>query len=1323
MCYATFLKFAMIFYLSIVRTNFALRKPLFFFKQGRSSTRSTTKKCAVQSKSLLLEQKSWENSAEHTLVIVESPTKARTIQQFLGKGYTVDFCAGHIRDLPKNPKLVPKKFKKQVVLEELRINVGDLGVDVYNNFEPIYIDMEGKKDVIDRLKNLAKSCSRILFATDEDREGEAISWHLLEALNPTVPYKRAVFHEISEAAIRQSFENPREIDMNLVQSQETRRILDRLTGFTISPLLWRYINPKLSAGRVQSCGLYLIVQRERKIRQFVPSFYFSLDALFQLENPALPSSKSQSSTIKMNLATVDGKRIATQKDFVDSTGEPVPDVLVLDKNSTENIMSWLSGLSNPAGVRFKVTDVTSRTTVKSPPQPLITSTLQQLASSHLSMSPSRAMSAAQELYENGLITYMRTDSPGLSAAAIETAKNHVLELFGKEYLNPASATMTVTSAAPLNINTEEDSEGIVADGSKKLKKKSSDKEKENGGLKVKAPMNAQEAHEAIRPVIFDGKFKTPRETSLTSNLLSLYSLIYDRTLASVMMPSQTLSTLYKVEAQSHETIDEDSLKTTKKKKSQHDEMTLTPISTLTPTTAVFKSSHSVVVFPGYTKAFGYKEIDDDEDNDDISTSDKFPKLTKGKELWLAKDILDNIASQDRRRRNKVEVLDTTATTTTVTSTNDMEEDIVHRESNNESRKSDSMDLSTSTLTDIQEQEQDQQAAGGVVGKPIVAEGLLGMHHSTRPPHRYTVAGFIKELETVGVGRPSTYASIFKILKDRNYVLAEGQTLVPTNMGMLVAGLLGTHFPDLVEPAFTAKLEESLDLIASGREDKINFLTKFYLGKDNDSGLLNRITTKLRSNEIDHRASRSLMKFGEYIIRFGSGGFFIEKDTNTLSEEKVDEGIPTTAAITSSDSSSVTPLITGSEDSGGLLVDTENGEVDHDEEEEEREEDEEKEDDEEEEGRSVRWMLPDNMQEDYRTLSESSILGVVTTSSTTQGKMMGTDPNSDLPILLRTGRYGPYVQIGYDDKKKGNKKCASVPKWVMNSNGTLEQITAFANLPVEIGTFPSLQKPVLLEMAQGRLSVAVQGYPYRVKLPDNIWIEEVTEAFALSLLDEKEVLKSQKVLGEYNETTVLLKYGRFGFYVQHGTELRSIKKLDPDTLTLEQAVELLEIPRKWKKKKPAYVTKANKALNKTKAKPKKETKTTTVDSNDNSEVVKSTAKRKAKAIVDSDSNNILSTSSSGKAAGKPKPRIKSKAKPKKISDVKSKKVPNAEQISIDPSSPVPLKKLNGYQQYVKEASKKGISISVAAADWRALSNEEKESYKTRSSSFNPSELLV
>ncbi len=446
-----------------------------------------------------------------SIVIVESPTKARTIREFLPKGYKVVASMGHVRDLPQSASEIPEKYKKEPWAQ--------LGVNTKKGFDPLYVVPKEKKRVVKEIKAQLKKADELILATDEDREGESISWHLLEVLKPKIPVKRMVFHEITQTAIQKALNNCRDIDQSLVRAQETRRILDRLVGYTLSPLLWKKVARGLSAGRVQSISVRLIVQKERERRAFHRGSYWDLRAELRKDRISF----------KSRLVTLNGKKIATSDDFDEKTGKIAKGkkVLLLDEKEARNLQSRL------AEKDWNVMKLEEKSSTRRPSPPFITSTLQQEANRKLRLSPRQTMRIAQGLYERGYITYMRTDSIQLSEQALQAVRRCVTSMYGKEYLTPQARKFKTS---------------------------------------VKS---AQEAHEAIRPA--GSTFVAPQKSELTGVELSLYDLIWKRTVATQMADAKLthIKALFEVEE------------------------------------AVFRSSGKRIDFPGFFRA--YVEGSDDPD--------------------------------------------------------------------------------------------------------------------------------------------------------------------------------------------------------------------------------------------------------------------------------------------------------------------------------------------------------------------------------------------------------------------------------------------------------------------------------------------------------------------------------------------------------------------------------------------------------------------------------------------------------------------------------------------------------------------------------------
>ena len=420
---------------------------------------------------------------EKYLVIVESPTKAKTIRKFLPKNYIIEASMGHIRDLPQSAADIPAKLKKE--------DWTKLGVNVEEDFSPLYVVPKGKTKIVKDLKSKIKDCSIIYLATDEDREGESISWHLLELLKPKIPVKRMVFHEITKSAIQKALEDTRDVDEKLVRAQEARRILDRLYGYTLSPLIWKKIAYGLSAGRVQSTGLRFIVERERERMRFKKATYWDLKS-------NLYTKDKQKDQFEAKLLNVGGKRIASGKDFDPETGKLTKDVIHIDEKTAKEIQKRLEKSE------FVVTSMEEKESTTRPTQPFITSTLQMEGIRKLGLSAKNTMRMAQKLYEEGLITYMRTDSPNLSKEAITGARKSIEKLYGKEYLSDKPRQYSAKSKG------------------------------------------AQEAHEAIRPAGSD--FVHPDDIGMTGKEKALYELIWKRTMASQMAEAKKLNLSVRIQA-------------------------------------------------------------------------------------------------------------------------------------------------------------------------------------------------------------------------------------------------------------------------------------------------------------------------------------------------------------------------------------------------------------------------------------------------------------------------------------------------------------------------------------------------------------------------------------------------------------------------------------------------------------------------------------------------------------------------------------------------------------------------------------------------------
>jgi len=854
------------------------------------------------------------------LVIVESPAKAKTISGFLGNAYIVESSVGHIRDLPSDAKEVPAAYKHEPWAR--------LGVDVDNGFKPLYVVVPGKRERVSKLRSLLRDASEVYLATDEDREGESIAWHLLEVLHPQVPVKRMVFHEITRDAIRKAMEHPRDLDRRLVDAQETRRILDRLYGYELSPVLWKKVLPRLSAGRVQSVATRLLVERERARMAFRTASYWDLAGRFR---PAAPTGNG---AFAAQLVALDGTRLASGRDFGDNGELARTDVLVLDETRARALAEGLAGAS------FNVRSVEEKPWRRSPYPPFMTSTLQQEASRKLRFSAARAMRVAQDLYEAGYITYMRTDSTALSDQALQAARAVVADLYGPEYL----------PGAPRRYE-------------KRVK-------------------NAQEAHEAIRPA--GERFTHPEATGLSGDHLRLYDLIWKRTVASQMADASGMSVQVRLGARS--TAGED---------------------------AEFAANGRVISFPGFLRA--YVEGSDDPEADLEDREVRLPRLAKG-------DVL-------------------------------------------------------------------------------VAEELTPEGHTTQPPPRYTEASLVKALEDLGVGRPSTYASIIDTVQERGYVWKKGTALVPSWTAFAVVGLLEKHFSRLVDYGFTAKMEEDLDGIARGEQEPLPWLTRFYFGaprakggQSDGEGLKRMVAERL--GEIDARAVNSIPIGGPgsgVVVRVGRFGPYLQ---DTSSEKRV--------------------------------------------------------------------PVPEDLPPDELTLERAREL-LDTPRPERNERELGADPATGLPVLVREGRYGPYVQLGPDDAgaKAAKPKRSSLLAGMSAETLSLAEALKLLSLPRTLGRDPESGEEVVAD--NGRYGPYVRrGNEFR-SLESEAQLFTVSLEEALELFAKPRQRRSRQAaaplaeLGDDPETgaPIVVKDGRFGPYVTDGKLNASLRRGDSvEGLSLERALELL-----------------------------------------------------------------------------------------------------------------------------------------------------------------------
>ena len=838
------------------------------------------------------------------LVVVESPTKAKTIGKFLGKEYTVTASNGHIRDLPNSADEIPEKWKKEKWTR--------LGVNIENDFEPFYVIPSNKAKHVKRLKDLVRNASELLLATDEDREGESISWHLREALKPKIPVKRLVFHEITKDAIKHALDTPREIDENLVRAQETRRIVDRLFGYEVSPILWKKMSRGLSAGRVQSVAVRLLVERERERIAFHTASYWTLKATFETGNGI---------KFESDLANVDGQRIAVGKDFDPSTGKlkNTEKVVAFTEDQIDKLLLGLQGKP------IVVSKVQEKPYSSKPAPPFVTSTLQQEGNRKLRLTAKHTMGIAQQLYENGFITYMRTDSTSLSSQAIEAARSFIVADYGKEYL-PEKPRVYVT--------------------------------------KVK---NAQEAHEAIRPA--GDEFTPPSivKEKLGIEAFKLYDLIWKRTVACQMEDARGKRSSVSIQCEGAE----------------------------------FRSSGKTIEFPGYLRA--YVEGSDDPDSD--------------------------LADQEK------------------------------------------------ILPTLNEQEK------------LSSDTLEKQEKTTQPPARYTEGSIIKELETKGIGRPSTWASIVDLVMSRAYAFKRGPALIPTFTAVAVVGLLEKSFAKFLDYEFTAGLEDDLDAISRGEAGNIAYLKSFYHG-DGYPGLKTLIDIGIE--EIDPREVC---------------GIPIGKDP---------EGLEVEVRI-----GRYGPFIT-------------NG--------------------------TVRSSVPDmTAPEDLNIDAAIKILK----DAELGPQSLGEHPETKLPIYLKTGRFGPYLQMGEKDDDTSPKTSSLLPG-MEPAEVDFDLAIKLLELPRDVGKHPETNEPIIID--NGRYGPYIKsGTDTRTIPMDEMSPLTMTYANCMELFSRPKTRgrgstpKSLKDLGAHpvSEKTILIKSGRFGPYVTDGEINASLRKgMDPESITMEDAVNLL-----------------------------------------------------------------------------------------------------------------------------------------------------------------------
>ena len=855
------------------------------------------------------------------LVIVESPAKARKIGGYLGDGYVVEASVGHIRDLPQRAADIPKEYKKIAWAKE--------GVNIEEDFAPLYVINPDKKAKVAELKALMKNAEELILATDEDREGEAIAWHLVEVLEPKIPIKRMVFNEITKEAIQSAVENTRDLDYDLIDAQETRRVLDRLFGYRLSPVLWKKVMPRISAGRVQSVATRLIVEKERERMAFISSAWWDLTAKCELGFNA-------------RLLSVDGKRVAATADFGADGAvkeKSLANILLLDEVAATSLVAALKA----APLVVKSMEESPRT--ERPKPPFTTSTMQQDAGSRLGWGAQITMRIAQRLYENGYITYMRTDSVNLSAQAISAARASAKDLYGADHV----------AAEPR--------------------------------VYVGKTKNAQEAHEAIRPA--GESFKTPGELApeLSRDEFALYDLIWKRTVASQMADAKKMQMRVDFDAKTSDGRE-----------------------------TIFRANGSVITFPGFLAA--YDDLADEKEGEE-SEDKRLPAMSLGQSVKV-----------------------------------------------------------------------DEYSCEG---------------HETKPPARYTEPTLVKKLEELGIGRPSTFASIIATIQDRGYVSKRGRALVPTFLAFSVTGLLENHFTKLVDYEFTASMEEDLDKIASGEAKRVDWLRDFFYGHDGEPGL-NELSADLGA--IDAREVNTMRLSPEIEIRVGRYGAYLQEgegDTRKLAN------------------------------------------------------------------------VPESLAPDELTLAKAIELLAAPSGE----RELGIDPATSLPIIAKSGRFGPYVTevfpvepVVEGAKKKRKKADDPKPKTAsLLSTMTLDTITyedalRLLSLPHTLGANAAGDD---ITVQNGRYGAYLKaGADSRTLTSEDqlfsITLDEALEIYSKPKERRRGVAKPPlKELGidPTTQKPLIIKDGRFGMYVTDGETNATLRRGDTvEAMTIERGLELLAGRRAW-----------------------------------------------------------------------------------------------------------------------------------------------------------------
>ena len=805
------------------------------------------------------------------LIIVESPSKIKTLKKFLDDKYMVEASVGHIRDLPKSK----------------------LGIDTDNNFHAEYHVSPDSTKTVQTLKKALKNADELLIATDPDREGEAIAWHIVDELKPKIPIKRLVFNEITKSAILDSFNNTRDIDTNLVDAQETRRFLDRMFGFMVSEKMWFNMKSGVSAGRVQSPAIKILVDREKERTQFKQNEYWSVSGVFQ----------NDESDINAKLIKIGDKKIATGTSFDKKTGKLFnEDDIVLNEKL---INAFQEKLKSDI---WKVKKLEKKPVTQKPYAPFITSTLQQEGIRQFRMSAQNVMRTAQTLYENGYITYMRTDSVHLSKEAISASRKAIEKLYGKDFL-PSS---------PIQYSN-----------------------------KVK---NAQEAHEAIRPAGSTFKHPDDLKNKLDANQLKLYSLIWKRTLASQMKNAKIERTNLWISNDEH----------------------------------IFEAKGKIVLFPGFLKV--YVE-----------------------------------ATENKKDRDDTELI----------------------------------------LPDIKE------------GESLKFISLESKQHLTKPINRFTEASLVKELEKLGIGRPSTYAAIIKKIQDKEYVNKVNGAMIPTFTAYAIVQFLEKYFDDLVNLKYTSNMEDELDSISRGEDNKIDYLNIFF------EGLQNKL-----EQEFDKNNARLISSFDDdkktIEIRIGRYGIYGQQD-------------------------------------------------------------------------ETRFTIPGDFPPSDLTVAKIKEMVELKNKAP---EVITTKPNSDEQILLKKGRFGPYVQC--------DKKMKSLPPNVEMEDVDAELAINLINLPSVIGKWGEDNQDIKLDI--GKFGPYIRCGKETRSIPADIAMFELKEDQAIELLKEGKKKREPKVVKDLTNG-IEIRDGRYGMYITDGkTNVKMPNGITVDDLTLKEAQKLIDEKKAAPKKR-------------------------------------------------------------------------------------------------------------------------------------------------------------